>query len=196
MTDDPRPTGKNLRPLYLIGAMFTLAILLAGIAWWYQYYLQQRPLEYWGTDVAGLIKSAPNVACWQIEPAENPSRAAIKNGTRESRPNTFQADGRTWTKRSVREISQSPGLSNVRRSLLHVGGFSWDDPPPEGPVVWEYALRFWDGSREAVILIAPQADRVLLLGRTDSVSIRPTSKAHRTFLEEQFPIEAAEDAGG
>jgi hypothetical protein len=76
-------------------AMFAVAVLAAGFAWWWNYNRGLRALGLYGAEGAWLIRTAPVVEFLQPSPAE-----AI-------------------------DISQAPGLINARASLLSDASYDW-----------------------------------------------------------------------
>lgn len=189
----PRSTVASGK--YAIIAIAVLAISLASAGIWYRYRLQQRPLEYWGTGTAQLLLTAPEVEALLLTPLE-PSLP--EPGV--ELPETFTADDRSWVVVARRNISRAPGFSHVRRSLMIEGSYDWDAPQPSEPLDWRYALIFRGAApfgEETVVLLTAEGDRLaecspLTLTRPGhTANVRPVAKALRTFLEEQFPKQAA-----
>jgi len=185
--DDARTArGPVASGKYAIITIAILAVTLASAALYYQYYLQQRPLDFWGADVAQQLLSARHVDLLLLEPYEaNPAAGGEK----------FSAAERSWRVRERRDVSQSPGFTHVRRSLILRGSFDWDAPRPEEPIDWRYALLYRNevpGVPQIVVLFSAAGDVVELSeprpakGSNHRASVQPVAFGLRTFLEEQF----------
>lgn len=182
----PVASGK-----YAIVTIAILAVTLAGAAVYYQYRLQHRPLEFWGTGTATLLLTAPKVEALMLEPL-----AAATGETTDK----LTADDRTWRIAARREISAAPGFSHVRRSLILGGSYDWNAPLPTKPIDWHYALVFRgavpDG-KETVVLFTADCDLLAPCeplandGSGHTVNVRPVAAGLRAFLEEQFASQQA-----
>ncbi|MBX3414109.1 MAG: hypothetical protein KF708_15585 [Pirellulales bacterium] len=177
----PVASGK-----YAIVTITVLAVGLASAALYYQYYLQQRPLEFWGTEIAQQLLSAPQVELLLLEPV---GATPVADGE------TYKSAGRTWRVREQRDVSQAPGFTHVRRSLILTGSFDWDAPRPEEPIDWRYALVYRSAdpwSPQTVVLFSAACDVIELSepllpekGDNRSASVLPVADGLRAFLEEQ-----------
>jgi len=187
----PRSTVASGK--YAIVTIGVLAVTLASAAIWYQYSLQHRPLEYWGTGTASRVLSAPKVEVLLLA-AVPPEEQATAD---ENRPaEILTADDRTWHVVARRDISSARGFSHVRRSLMMGGSYDWNAPQPVEPVTWRYALVFGGEepqSDDAIILLT--ADAGLLADGTAvsrektsrTANVQPVAEALLSFLTEQFP---------
>lgn len=179
---------------YAIVVIGVLAVSMASAAIWYQYRLQHRPLEYWGSGTATLLLSAPQVEALLLAPMEQP--AGTEAPTAGNAAETINADERTWRIVARREISRAPGFSHVRRSLMMGGSYDWSAPEPATPVDWHYALVFRGAApygEETIVLFTADGSRLsecspLTKDRSGhSVSVGPVAGALKSFLAEQFP---------
>lgn len=187
----PRSTVASGK--YAIVTIGVLAVTLASAAIWYQYNLQHRPLEYWGTSTASRVLSAPQVEALLLA-AVAPEEQATAD---ENRPaETLTVDDRTWHVVARRDISKARGFSHVRRSLMMGGSYDWNAPPPAEPIEWRYALVFRDEAptaNETIILFTDDAG-LLADGSATAIereshpaNVQPVAEALLSFLTEQFP---------
>ena len=84
----------------LVLAILGLAILAATFAWGWNYNRGRQSLEFYGSEGATLIRTAPQVEFLRPEP-----------------------DGNL-------DISKAPGLINARASLLSDASYKWSEPSP------------------------------------------------------------------
>ncbi|HEY2414490.1 MAG TPA: hypothetical protein VGI40_19750 [Pirellulaceae bacterium] len=75
--------------------MFAVAILMAAMAWWWNYHRGQKALDFYGPEGVLLIRTAPVVEFLQPTPE------------------------------AVIDISKAPGLINARASLLSDASYDW-----------------------------------------------------------------------
>ncbi len=124
--------------LVVVGVV-TLAIGLGAFAVWFQWEQTRRCLGFFGSDVAGVIQSAPAVELWDLG----------SDGTRTWRTNT-------------RDVTQAPGLVHLRRGLIEDVNYEWtlEDPEAVAPRslpadAWDVAIAFLPvgpGNAPAVVL--------------------------------------------
>jgi hypothetical protein len=153
----------NSGKLVILG-MLAVALAAAAFAWWRQYHLGRRSLEYWGAEGARLIRAAPQVELVKL------SGAAA-----EAPPNSLR-----------RDVSQARGLVHARQALISDASFLWGDKPSTTPA-WEYALVFRDGSREFTVLLDLSRDLAGSGALRAPVRLGPTlSQGLRQFLAEQI----------
>ncbi len=107
--NEPEPEisrhGKTTGQL-VVGAMLTIALLMATFAWVVNYNRGKRALDFYGPDGAILLRKAPLVEYLRPEP-----------------------DGPI-------DISQAPGLINARAALLSDASYDWtaSDVVQESPL--------------------------------------------------------------
>lgn len=187
----PRSTVASGK--YAIVTIGILAVTLASAAIWYQYNLQHRPLEYWGTSTASRVLSAPKVEALLLAAEPHEVQTAADDDTMAE---TLTVDDRTWHVVARREISKARGFSHVRRSLMMGGSYDWNAPPPAEPIEWRYALVFRGEEPqidEAIVLLTADAG-LLADGSAASrektsrtANVQPVAEALLSFLTEQFP---------
>src|SRR2546423_4255155 len=87
------PHPERMKPAASTGqvavlTMITVAVMAAGFSWWWNYNRGRKSLEFYGSEAATLIRTAPQVEILRAEPETNI------------------------------DISHAPGLINARASLL------------------------------------------------------------------------------
>jgi len=87
-------------------AMFAVAVVAAGFAWWWNYNRGIKALELYGAEGALLVRTAPVVEFLQSSPGE------------------------------PIDLSKAPGLINARASLLSDASYDWSaaDVRQESPL--------------------------------------------------------------
>ena len=122
------------------GSILVVLLLAAGLAAaaaaiWNQYRQTRRALEFWGSEVATLIGSAPSVELIRLS-----SRVEAAGGDESNRPQKV-------------DISGARGLVHFRHSLVVDDDFIWDAPPPSpDPSGWDFQVRFSDEGKHADIV--------------------------------------------
>jgi len=76
-------------------AMIVAAVLAAGFSWWWNFNRGRKALDFYGSEAATLIRTAPRVEILRPEPETDV------------------------------DISKAPGLLNARASLLSDASYEW-----------------------------------------------------------------------
>lgn len=161
----------------VIVAMFVLAVAAATTAIWYLRGLSRRTVEQWGPAAGQLILQAPHIEAWLLEPVgeeEAPPAAAI------------DVEGQHLAVVERRDISQAPGITNVRRALMNDASYAWDASTRDAPR-WTHALQFSEADRKATLLFSHNPPQVMLLDDDRPLSPHRIASGLHVFLEEQFP---------
>lgn len=162
----------------VIVAMLVLAVSAAVTAIWYLRGLSRRTIEQWGPTAGQLILQAPHIEAWRLEPVGEDDAE-----TRE----TISVDGQRLAIVERRDLSQAPGVTNVRRALMNDASYAWDDPTTESSH-WTHALQFSNAGRQATLLFSHQPSQVMLLGDNRPLCPQRIARGLQVFLEEQFPV--------
>lgn len=134
----------------VIVAMFALAILAVGFSTWYHYQNAHRSLDYWGTERASLIATAPEITVFEVTADPNVPIDPAAIGT--DVPTIIDA-GITYRVRASKSADKARGVSNIRRALVLDTTYDWQDPPAaDYERHWGYAMRFRDGANDAIVL--------------------------------------------
>jgi hypothetical protein len=136
---------------WVIGGIFVVGLLAAGAAWWHRFQQVRYCLEFWGPDTAYLIRLAPEVDLMRLAPlAEIDSVAASASGAGEAA--MLAVDGESYRVMGEWDISRAQGLAHAREALVQDQSFVESGASPDREPVWQYALRFRKGDREATLL--------------------------------------------
>lgn len=140
-------------------SMFALAILAATFALWFRIRGSERCLNFYGSEAAALIRTAPTVEILEVDPP---------------------GDG-TIVRRI--DISHAPGLINARTALLDDASFLWSAPPPPAATTAPRQIRFASGEHEVRVRFDSQQHslEVLPSGKT-AVLDEKTSTGWQQFL--------------
>ena len=142
----------------MILGILAVAIVMAGASWWYRYTATHRAVEFWGPEMAKLIRDAPVVELWRLQP-------------RLENVNQF-SNGATPLRRAKSvDVSTARGLTHLRNALLEDRSFQWPAQPGRLDDRCKWALVFYDKGREVnrsllftadgTSVAAPPADRIV-----------------------------------
>jgi hypothetical protein len=172
--------------LAVIG-MFAIAIVAAGFAAWWQFNRTKRCLEFYGSEGASLVRTAPQVALLELIPVpdSDPERLSPT-----ASPLITIAQQQFAVVRQV-DLSQAKGLIHARHSVLDDNSFQWDRPSPASPPQVRYAVRF-SRQPESITLAFDFASRQLYaIDRKRQATLIPKVAAGwQTFLERQTAVHA------
>jgi len=129
--------------IFVIVAVGLAAALFAA---WHQYETTRQTHRFWGADHASLIARAPKVEALWLDPFPAKGSAC---------PDPLEIPGGTACVLGRRDVSQAPGISNLRHGLTQDATFQWKVEPPDAVdslTNWEFALRFDDNGREVVLV--------------------------------------------
>jgi hypothetical protein len=99
----PGVSGK----LVIIGIV-TIAFWAAAMSWWFRYNATNRAAKFWGSEVAALIRDAPQVTLRMMPTNSGAAQASL-----------VQSDI---------DISRAQGLTHLRNALLEDHNFLWPEP--------------------------------------------------------------------
>jgi len=170
-----RLSGTMQRGTLAALAMIGLAAALGSLGLWLRYRAGDAALEFWTPEAAALLGGAPHAELWRLEPAVEAKTVGDL---------CISQDGRTWCGTRLVDLAATGGFSHARGALLEDASFDWRRSAATGPAHWQYALRFLDGPRQAVVLIDLEAAEVALAGRQRRASIGPLAPKLRIFLDD------------
>jgi hypothetical protein len=159
----------------VVGAMLVLSVAAAVYAIWYLRGLSRRAVEYYGSAAGQLILQAPHIEAWRLEPAAEGDSAASEQLSVEGTPLAIAAR---------QDVSQAPGITNVRRGLMNDASYDWGEVPAIAPH-WTHALRFSDGDRNVTLLFSHDPPRAMMLGSDQRLSTRPVAAGLQAFFASQ-----------
>ena len=158
----------------LIIATCSLALAMAGGAWWYNYRLSRQAAQFWGPEAAALIVGQSPLAFLVLQapgPATDPDAETIA--------------GRAVA--TEHDLSDKQGQVHLRHALTQDANFLWDARRRESIDVgydWGYALRFGAGDRRLVVLLRRDFQQI---GKLDAdarwVDILPSPRPAAVFKE-------------
>jgi hypothetical protein len=153
--------------------MFGLALVAAGLAWWFNYTRGHRTLDFYGRDAALLLRTAPKVELLRLAPVEGIS------GDGETL--SFGGSRRRVTERI--DISQAQGLIHARTSLLADSSYQWDTDLGDCQPQPALAVRF-KGQTSATLVFDFGCRRVWYAEYARSVTLMPkVADGWQSFLE-------------
>jgi hypothetical protein len=180
--DSPAPLPQSAETgasgKVLIIGILTVAFIAAGGSWLFRYNATHRAAEFWGPQVAQLIRDAPLVEFRKLSPPLEPMLPARESGQLEP----------DLTGPELINITTAPGLVHLRNALVEDRSFDWQAPPPESKDAndgWQYALVFREDSTRAgaILLFSPKGEQLLSLERPEVVV---SSKPIAAGLQQMF----------
>jgi hypothetical protein len=158
--------------------MFGLALVAAGLAWWFNFSRGNRTLEFYGRDAALAIRTAPKVELLHLEPVEyilegdSPETLLYLGGS------TRRVIGRT-------DISQANGLIHARTSLLADSSYDWHTDLTDCQRQMDFAVRF-TGETSTTLVFDFGCRRVWYAEYARSVTLIPkVAEGWQSFLTRQ-----------
>jgi hypothetical protein len=154
----------------IILTAFAVALALSGGAWWYQYEASNRAAKFWGPTGARLLMKAPRVEFLELG---QPDEAA---------------EGATLARRPVvaeHDLSDKQGLVHLRFVFTQDAYFLWGGRrhlPIEADRDWDYALRFVEGDRTLVVLLARDFKQIGRL-EGDHVDVLPSPRIAASVIK-------------
>ncbi len=121
--DRNESSNSSISGKLVIISILLVALLGAGISWYFRYSATHQAAQFWNTGSAVLIRDAPQVTLHVI-PTADESKSSI-------------------------DISQGRGLVHLRNALLEDHNFIWPevnqtDIAASGPLDWKWFLEFRD----------------------------------------------------
>ncbi len=199
------PPEQLISGRWVILAIAALAVSMAAGGWLYWYAIGNEIHDYWGTETATLIAGAPQAELYRLGTplADTSVESAI-------------AVGDQWypivqTRNLLKP--PAPGWTHVRTLLVRDAAFDFLEPAEQCQPTWNYALRFADGPRQAIVVLSIDCPRLRLADgirqvsttsgmiRTERLpprrsqsrqmlSIAPMAAGLKDFLDEQFMEQA------
>lgn len=145
-----------MRGKHAIVAILSLAVAMAGFAWWSNYQRSARARQFWGPNAA-IIRFASRVEVFEVDRSD----------------------------KSV-DVSQAPGLLNARTALMADDGFDWAaQPDPPSPADrWTWGARFSHDSKAVTLLFSNEHDVMLVSETGQTIALDPkTAAGWRNYLQ-------------
>jgi hypothetical protein len=159
----------------LILGMMLVALLMASFAWWYRYNQGQRVLSHWGREPSMMMRYAPTLELWKLQPAGESSSETIQIGDRK-----LEIVERL-------DITKVPGIVHARQSLVEDASFDWQ---ASGDIVcqpsWPWAFSFVDQDRRTTVAFDFDCDMAQLLGSDRrQVLVKKVTEGLELIISEQ-----------
>jgi hypothetical protein len=174
--------------LVIIGIL-AVAFSAAAASWWFRYAATHQAAEYWGPEAAKLIRDAPIVEFFRLNPPPDSTFFASEFSGRYARvdPN------------DIRDIATARGLVHLRNALLEDRSYNWPPRPSAFDTRWAWVLNFRDKARNdgardnahndgAWLLFSTDCRSVAMLDRPNAVlSCQPIAEGLTRFFVELAP---------
>lgn len=147
---------SNASGKFVIIGILAVAIVSAGISWWYRYSATHRAVQFWGPEGSQLIRDAPHVSLMRFFLSTPPT---------------------------MRDISKAPGMTHLRNALLEDRSFQWARVTDAAPKSGGWKLEFSDpaSGQQVLILFTTDCRGAALLGQSETklrlVSTEPIAKS-------------------
>ena len=164
----------------LIVGMLALAVLAATFAWRFQQSRGDRLLAVLGSPTAVLIRLAPEIELWQLEPATSSVDKA----------DLISLDGVDYAVVKRRDLSQGSGIVHARQAIIEDRSYIWDNLEPSTPD-WTHALRFGQNGDETLLWFDLPQGHVRCDRGTDPLQLNPAVAAgFQAYFAEQLEVPA------
>ena len=143
----------------VITVIVAVALLGAGFSWWSRYTATRRTAQFWGSQNVLLIRDAKNVQLISVGPM-GPDHVHNAGDTFADHYHIIDGLVRVIDRR---DVSQSPGLINLRDGLLLDRSYEAHSGVLASANDWQYGLEFRDSltSPPLVILFSADCRRLL-----------------------------------
>jgi hypothetical protein len=155
--------------LVIIGIL-GIALAAAGASWWFRYTSTHRAAQFWGREVAQLIRDASGIELCRLQIVEpvQPQYSALQSQLID-----------------CHDISKLPGITHLRNALLEDRSFRWPTSSVKPDAPWKWVLRFQDESTKDEARIYFSSDWRYVLGRDDVIlSTEPIATGLNTMFAE------------
>lgn len=143
-------------------AIFCLAAMMGGIAWWSRFAQGERILKLW-PDHASLINDAPEVTLLALQPVDDSERDP------HDPPLTILSED--WRILKQVDLAGAAGLLHARHALVQDTSYTWEITPAPKPH-WDFVLQFRDPPRQASLAFDLNASQVCLVETGAAVTMK------------------------
>lgn len=152
----------------VIGGIVALALLAAGTSWWFRYAATHRAAEFLGPVAARLIRDAPMVEFFVLEPAAKQDAMSFAE--------------RMMHAAAGRDISKLPGITHLRNALLEDRSYVWPAGPVAGSADWRWGLKFSRAAKGEAAVLLFTSDWTKMTDAVSAVSCEPIAGGLATML--------------
>ncbi|MDX1963001.1 MAG: hypothetical protein SFX18_07600 [Pirellulales bacterium] len=136
-------------------ATFVLLGMIAGtVGVWWNGWVGRQAMNFWGGAAGRMIRIAPRVEVWRLEPVN--VSASVANGNADDNPsvnNLLSVNDADYRIVQRHDLSTAPGLVHLRNAFLVDDQFDWQSDATNRPVAPEYALSFADHDTALIVLV-------------------------------------------
>jgi len=126
--------STDQRGKLVIVLMISIAVAMAGYAWWHQREAGRLSAEFWGTESAIAVRYAPSVEFV-------PLQTKVENA--DSTANVQVICGGEYVVGNAIDVTRTRGLVHARHALVDDLSYDWK-APTDKEAHWEFLLRFRD----------------------------------------------------
>lgn len=175
---------------WVIGGILGLGLAAACLAVFVRHQQGRRVLELWGAADAILIRDAPHVELWRLEPVPTP--VAEPPGGGEAALVRFGP--RTWRLAERRDVTAAPGLLHVRAALLADDSFVWQEAATSTEVAPSWALVFRGAGRDLMLALDLESQQLGTADQRPPLCFAPIAAFLRRWLEQQATSQREESS--
>jgi hypothetical protein len=175
LAETEQPSTPGVSGKLVIVGILTVAVVAAGVSWWFRFHATHNAAGFWGPETARLISDSTSVKLMHID---------------------RNAEGLITTS-VTRDVSHSPGITHLRTALLEDRNFVWPASSAEPAVPSAWCLIFVGDSPDENARVAFTPDlnyAVHLVAPLDvrSISCAPISAGLLELFTEMMAGPAAQ----
>jgi hypothetical protein len=157
-TEQPSPPGVSGK--VVIVGIVTVAVVAAGVSWWFRFNATHLAASFWGPQMARIISESTSISLTHMS----------------------RNEGGLVTTNATRDVSHAPGITHLRTALLEDRSFVWpaNTGTPPAPAAWRLTFAGDSPDEKASVLFTPDLNYVfyeLSSDRSRGVSCTPTMSA-------------------
>jgi hypothetical protein len=138
----------------VVGAMFLLAAILGGYAWWHHLHVNSRCRQFWGSEAMQAIEYADSIEFLALVPRGDPPPTPGADGE------SLVIFGREYLVQQRADIRHAAGLVHARHALLVDENFRWHTPGIDCQPAWNFGLRFTKDTYQTTVVFNGQCDQL------------------------------------
>jgi hypothetical protein len=162
----------------VVFAIFALALVMAGFAWWWNRHQGQRAFEFWGPSVLE-ISSAETVLLIKLVPL---SEVEPKTGE------ALRISSLGLSAAETKDISGVHGLVHARHAFLEDASYRWNEELPMTGGEWNYAVVFEGYHGRTTVLLDLAGGAVGSWEQKKALRLSPkTAAGWKLFIRRYFP---------
>jgi hypothetical protein len=126
-----QPSAYGISGKVVIVGILTVALVAAGVSWWFRFHATHLAAGFWGPQTARVISSATTIKLSRIN--RNPEGLITTSMTR--------------------NVSNAPGITHLRTALLEDNNFVWPASRSSSPAPAAWRLEFFGDSADEVATV-------------------------------------------